>query len=98
MHRSNARRARLVAGCRLGGLAAAVVLGGLTLAIQGPALAAQGVDGGRGGGRCRRRGGRERRDRLGRPGRDVELHPGGPGDDVDHACPAAAGTSRASPT
>jgi hypothetical protein len=42
MHRSNTRRRGWLPAVA-GGLAAAVVLGGLTLAIHGPALAAQGV-------------------------------------------------------
>src|SRR3954447_6123798 len=44
MHRSNARRRGWLPAAA-GGLAAAVVLGGLTLAVQGPALAAPGSTG-----------------------------------------------------
>ncbi|WP_327010623.1 RICIN domain-containing protein [Dactylosporangium sp. NBC_01737] len=45
MHRSNARRRGWLPAAA-GGLAAAVVLGGLTLAVHGPALAAPGAMGG----------------------------------------------------
>ena len=45
MHRSNVRRGRRLSAA-VGGLAAAVALGGLTLAIDGPARAAPVATGG----------------------------------------------------
>ena len=97
MHRSDVRRGGRLAAA-VGGLAAAVALGGLTLVIPGPVLAAPvatvgvaaaGVDGVAAGNAAIA---------------SVDLSgtwsftPCGPGDDLDQRCPVAAGTSRASPT